>query len=173
MEDASTRTPARARGSRLALKPRDGWFFAIAAGLVVLDQLTKWFIRQAIERGDTWPSREWPLRLVHLTNSGAAFGMLQDAGPMLALTSLIGVVAVAVYLLNPGFAHPLMRVGLAAMLGGATGNLIDRVINGEVVDFIKVPHFPAFNVADSSITIGVLLLLWAMTKEPEAKPAAN
>lgn len=171
MEDASARTPARP--GRIALKPRDAWFLALAATLVVLDQLSKWFIRQVVERGDTWPGVGWPIRLVHLTNSGAAFGTLQDAGPLLALTSLVGVVAVAIYLLNPGFAHPVMRVGLAAMLGGATGNLIDRVINGEVVDFIKVPHFPAFNVADSSITIGVLLLLWAMMKQPEATTPAS
>jgi signal peptidase II len=59
-----------------------------------------------------------------------------------------------------------MRLGLAFMLGGAVGNLIDRVSSGEVVDFIKFPHWPAFNVADSSITIGVMLLLWAMTREP-------
>jgi signal peptidase II len=66
-----------------------------------------------------------------------------------------------------------MRLGLALMLGGAVGNLIDRVKDGEVVDFIKVPNFPAFNVADSAITIGVLLLAWAMLQEPEAsKPEA-
>jgi signal peptidase II len=53
------------------------------------------------------------------------------------------------------------------MLGGAVGNLIDRVKDGEVVDFIKVPNFPAFNVADSAITIGVLVLVWAMLREPQ------
>ena len=84
------------------------------------------------------------------------------------MTSVIGMAAIVIYLFNPGFAHPLMRLGLALMLGGAVGNLIDRVKDGEVVDFIKVPNFPAFNVADSAITIGVLLLAWAMLQEPEA-----
>jgi signal peptidase II len=109
---------------------------------------------------------------VHITNTGAAFGMFQNAGPLLVVTSLIGMAAILVYLFNPGFAHPAMRAGLALMFGGAVGNLIDRVYSGEVVDFIKFPHFPAFNVADSSITIGVLLLLWAMTREPSS-PSGN
>ena len=90
---------------------------------------------------------------------------------MLIMTSVVGMAAIFIYLLNPGFAHPLMRLGLACMLGGAVGNLIDRVKDGEVVDFIKVPNFPAFNVADSGITIGVLLLAWAMIREPEQPEA--
>jgi len=102
-----------------------------------------------------------------VTNSGAAFGIFQGAGPLLILTSVIGMAAIVIYLFNPGFAHPLMRLGLAVMLGGAVGNLIDRVKDGEVVDFIKVPNWPAFNVADSAITIGVLLLAWAMIREPQ------
>lgn len=152
---------------RLALHPKDGWFFAVAAVIVALDQLVKWIIRQSIELGDRHPV-VWPLEIVHFTNSGAAFGILQGAGPLLVMTSVIGMAAIVIYLFNPGFAHPLMRLGLALMLGGAVGNLIDRVKDGEVVDFIKVPNFPAFNVADSAITIGVLLLAWAMLQEPEA-----
>lgn len=157
---------------RLALHPGHGWFLAVAAAVVGLDQLVKWIIRQTIELGDRQPV-VWPLEIVHFTNSGAAFGMLQGAGPLLVMTSVIGMAAIVIYLFNPGFAHPLMRLGLALMLGGAVGNLIDRVKDGEVVDFIKVPNFPAFNVADSAITIGVLLLAWAMLQEPEAsKPEA-
>ncbi|MGB4861834.1 MAG: signal peptidase II, partial [Tepidiformaceae bacterium] len=90
---------------------------------------------------------------------------------LLVMTSIIGMAAIIVFLFNPTFAHPLMRLGLAFMLGGAVGNLIDRVKDGEVVDFIKVPNFPAFNVADSAITIGVALLVWAMLREPQpSKP---
>jgi signal peptidase II len=112
-----------------------------------------------------WPSHDWLVKIVHITNSGAAFGFLQGAGPLLVLTSVVGMAFILVYLFNPGFAHPLMRVGLALMLGGAVGNLIDRVAHGRVVDFIKVPNWPAFNVADSAITIGVLCLLWAIFME--------
>ena len=169
MEDASARQ-LRRPGLRINARPRDAWFLVLAALVVALDQLTKWIIRQTLEKGDSW-NIAWPLKIVHITNSGAAFGILQNAGPLLVVTSLFGMAAILIYLFNPGFAHPLMRAGLALMLGGAVGNLVDRVYAGKVVDFIKVPHWPAFNLADSSITIGVLLLLWAMTREPENEPS--
>ena len=156
---------------RIQLRPRDGWFLLLAAGVVGLEQLAKWFIRLNLDRGDSWDlSRVF--RIVHVTNSGAAFGILQNAGPLLVVTSIIGMAAILIFLFNPGFAHPLMRAGLALMLGGAIGNLIDRVANGRVVDFLKVPNWPAFNFADSAITIGVLLLLWAMLQEPH-RPATS
>lgn len=142
----------------------------VALVIVGADQLVKWVIRETVTRGDSHPVF-WPLEIVHVTNSGAAFGMFQGAGPLLIMTSVVGMAAIFIYLLNPGFAHPLMRLGLACMLGGAVGNLIDRVKDGEVVDFIKVPNFPAFNVADSGITIGVLLLAWAMIREREQPEA--
>lgn len=166
MQDADTRPAA---GPRLAIRPRDGWFLAIAAAIVGLDQLTKWVIREWLERGEAY-SMVWPLKIVHVTNSGAAFGMFQGAGPLLVITSVVGMVAILVYLFNPGFAHPVMRLGLAFMLGGAVGNLIDRVAEGRVVDFVKVPNFPAFNVADSAITIGVVLLLWALMFDTAPDP---
>lgn len=170
MQDADTRPAA---GPRLAIRPRDGWFLALPAAIVGLDQLTKWIIRGWLERGEAY-SLIWPLKIVHVTNSGAAFGMFQGAGPLLVITSVVGMVAILVYLFNPGFAHPLMRLGLAFMLGGAVGNLIDRVSEGRVVDFVKVPNFPAFNVADSAITIGVFFLIWALMFDttPNPKPAS-
>lgn len=167
MESAPTRDASR---PRFAIRPRDGWFVAVSVLVIVTDQVVKWMIRHWVDRGEEY-AVVWPLKIVHLTNSGAAFGVLQGAGPLLVMTSIIGMAAIIVFLFNPTFAHPLMRLGLAFMLGGAVGNLIDRVKDGEVVDFIKVPNFPAFNVADSAITIGVALLVWAMLREPQpSKP---
>jgi signal peptidase II len=163
--------PARAR----SVSFRDLWFVAAAAAVIALDQLTKWLIRLSLDPGHSWPEG-WHVRIVHFTNTGAAFGILQDSGPLLVITSLLGVVAILIYLFNPGFAHPLMRLGLGLMLGGALGNLIDRLRTGEVVDFLKVPQWPAFNVADSAITIGVLCLLWVVLMEssqPEAKSGSS
>ena len=154
---------------RAVIRPRDAWFLALAAVIVALDQVVKWIIRSSVERGESH-ALIWPLKIVHVTNSGAAFGILQDAGPLLVMTSIIGMAAIIVFLFNPGFAHPLMRLGLAFMLGGAVGNLIDRVRVGEVVDFLKVPNWPAFNVADSAVSIGVVLLVWAMLLEPKPSP---
>jgi signal peptidase II len=130
--------------------------------IVGLDQLTKWIVRSSMDRGDVWPG-DWVVRVVHVTNNGAAFGMLQNSGPLLLITTLLGVIGITVYFLMLKAHEPLLRIGLALMLGGAVGNLVDRLANGRVVDFIKVPNFPAFNVADSAITIGVVLLVWAMT----------
>jgi len=153
---------------------RDVLFLALAGLVIAADQLSKWGIRSWVERGDRWPD-EFPVRIVHVTNSGAAFGILQGAGPLLVLASLVGVAAILVYLFNPGFAHPLMRFGLALMFGGAVGNLIDRVNAGEVVDFVKFPYWPAFNLADSAITVGVLCLLWALLFDLQGseKPGAS
>ena len=166
MHDVNT---SAAAPPRFAIRPRDGWFLALALAIVGLDQATKWVIREAVERGEAH-AVVWPLKIVHVTNSGAAFGLFQGAGPLLALTSILGMGAILVYLFNPGFAHPLMRLGLALMLGGAVGNLIDRVAKGEVVDFLKVPNWPAFNLADSAITIGVLLLIWAVMFDTTPDP---
>ena len=169
MESAPTRDATRARA---VIRPRDGWFILLTLAIIGADQAVKWVIRETIERGDAH-AVVWPLKIVHVTNSGAAFGMFQGAGPLLVMTSVLGMVAIVVFLFNPSFAHPLMRLGLALMLGGAVGNLIDRVKDGEVVDFIKVPNFPAFNVADSAITIGVLVLVWAMLREPQQSPPGD
>ena len=163
--------PAQSSRPRLSVRKGDGWFLLLVATSVGLDQLTKWFIRMWLDRGDTWHG-EWPVHLVHVLNSGAAFGTFQGNGSLLAVTSVIGAAAILVYLFSPGMAHPVMRTGLALMFAGAVGNLIDRALEGEVVDFIKFPHFPAFNVADSSITIGVTLLLWTILfAQPDKKSA--
>ena len=173
MDELPATNPAIPGGARFRTPARskDAWFLVLAAFVVAADQLAKWLIRDTVERGDSYFDIGI-FRIVHITNSGAAFGILGNAGPLLAVTSVIGIVAIFVYVMNPAFAHPLMRAGLALMLGGAIGNLIDRVHSGEVVDFLKVPHWPAFNVADSAITVGVCLLIWTMlfNQKPEAKP---
>ncbi|MBE7519464.1 MAG: signal peptidase II [Thermoflexaceae bacterium] len=161
MENATARDPLTPPRTRVAFTRWDALFVSAAALIVAADQFTKWLVREGLARGESWPAG-WPVKLVHVTNSGAAFGILQGAGPLLVVTSLVGMAAIIIYLFNPEFAHPLMRAGLALMFAGAVGNLIDRLWKGEVVDFVKVPHWPAFNVADSAISIGVLLLIWAM-----------
>lgn len=164
------------RGRRLYPTPGDIAVLALAAAIVALDQVTKAIIEARIDPGEVWPSASWPVRIIHITNSGAAFGMLQDTGPLLVIASAIGVAIILAYLFTPGFIDPVVRVGLALMLGGATGNLIDRFAAGEVVDFIKFPEFPAFNVADSAITIGVIALLWGIlrgTDEPSPSRRAT
>lgn len=161
MESAPTRDATRARA---VTRPRDGWFILLTLAIIGADQAVKWVIRETVERGDAH-AVVWPLKIVHVTNSGAAFGMFQGAGPLLVMTSILGMAAIVVFLFNPSFAHPLMRLGLALMLGGAVGNLIDRifrdpgVFQGPVVDFIFVKHFAVFNVADAAITCSAVLMV--------------
>ncbi len=145
----------------------DFGFLALAAVIVGGDLLTKWIIRSGLDRGDAWPDPDWNVRIVHYANTGAAFGILEGAGPLLVVASVVGVALILVYLFNPGMASPLVRAGLALMLGGAIGNLIDRAGNGEVTDFIKFPEWPAFNVADSAITIGAVILVWAFVTQAQ------
>ena len=161
---------------RLAL-PRMGradfGFLALAAAIIVGDLVTKAIIRARLDRGDAWPDPDWNVRIVHFTNTGAAFGILEGAGPLLIVTGVVGVALIAVYLFNPGMASPLVRAGLALMLGGAIGNLIDRAGDGKVTDFIKFPEWPAFNVADSAITIGVIILVWALVTQTQTGPEGD
>lgn len=140
-------------------------FWAAALIVVGLDQLTKGIIRGTLDRGETWPDWGLPIQLKHIQNSGAAFGILQDQTVFLIVMACIGLGAIYLYYRNPPFDHWLSAVAIGMMLGGALGNLIDRVRMGHVTDFIKPDHYPAFNVADSSIFLGVSTLiigyLWA------------
>ena len=135
-------------------------FFVIAAAVIALDQLTKVIIRATLSPGEAWPDRDWLLNIVNVSNSGAAFGILQGQTTFLVVTSLVGVVAIVLYYFYPPLEHGLLRVALGLQLGGAAGNLIDRVRFGEVTDFINFDFWPAFNVADASISIGVVTILW-------------
>ncbi len=149
---ATDTSAAPAGGLRIR---RDIWFFVIAAAVVALDQATKIGVRAWLDRGEAWPERDWFLNIVNVSNSGAAFGMLQGQTTFLIVTSFVGVAAIGLYYLYPPLDHGLLRAALALQLGGAAGNLIDRVRSGEVTDFVNFNFFPAFNVADASITIGV------------------
>jgi signal peptidase II len=149
---------------------RDATFFGIALAVVLLDQVTKAIVRANIEPGKAWPDEDMLLNIVNVSNSGAAFGMLQGQTIFLVTTSLIGVVAIVLYYMFPPLEHGLLRVTLALLLGGAAGNLIDRIRFGEVTDFINFSFFPAFNVADASISIGVVaILLFFLQTETDRK----
>ena len=154
-------TPPLSRTQPTATGGRQWWLLgAIAAFVFVADQLTKNLVRSHLQFGESWPSAGWFVHLSHVTNTGAAFGILQNQTAFLAFTSVIGLGAIVLYFVYPPFHHPLLRVAFGMQLGGAIGNLSDRVRLGSVTDFIKFPHYPYFNVADSSIVVGVCILAW-------------
>ena len=147
-------------------------FFAIAAIIITLDQFTKWLVRSNLSYGETWPENSDAfIRIIHVTNSGAAFGILQGQTPFLIITSSLGLAAILLYYIYPPMDHGLIRVALGLQLGGAMGNLIDRVRRGEVTDFVDVGNFPTFNVADASISISIaaVLIFFVMSEMTEAK----
>lgn len=154
----SAHAPSSARSQSASRQ----WWVLAAVALVVLaaDQLTKHLVRTRLPIGDTWPAASWPVHLEHVVNTGAAFGILQDQSVFLVLTSLIGLAAIVLYFVYPPFQHPVLRVAFGMQLGGAIGNLLDRIRLGSVTDFIAFPHYPRFNVADSCIVVGVLVLAW-------------
>jgi signal peptidase II len=141
---------------------RDAPFFVVVVAIFALDQFTKYLIRNGLSLGEAFPEGS-PIQLIHVTNSGAAFGMLQGQTLFLTVTTLLGLIAIMLYYLYPPMEHGVLRLALGLQLGGAMGNLADRIRVGEVTDFIKFPHFPAFNVADSSISIGVVVIVAFLT----------
>ncbi len=159
------------RGRALTLRRRDLLFVSLTLAVIALDQLTKHLVRAYIDPGSTFPDG-WPVHLVNVSNTGAAFGVLQNQNAFLAVTSLIGIVAIFLYYLYPPFEFWPMTAALAFVFGGAIGNLSDRIRMGKVTDFIDFPHYPAFNVADSSIVVGVIVLaaLVALGLPREARP---
>ncbi len=162
----------------MTARPRPGLgFFLIAAAVVTLDQMTKIIIRATLSPGEAWPDRDWLLNIINVSNSGAAFGILQGQTVFLIATSLVGVAAIVLYYLFPPMEHGLLRVALGLQLGGAASNLFDRIRFGEVTDFINFDFWPAFNVADASISIGVVTIIWFfLVLEGEyirGKPAAG
>lgn len=139
--------------------------------VVAVDQLTKAIVRQVLPLGESRSIVPEFLDLTHVHNTGAAFGLLNAVDfpykpiVMIAIAA-VALVAIAAYATQLGFHERMARFGLALILGGAFGNLIDRAVAGYVVDFVDVywgaTHFWAFNVADSAITIGAILVLLDM-----------
>jgi signal peptidase II len=138
---------------------RDAPFFLVAATVFALDQLTKAIIRDWLAVGESWPDEDWLVKLTHVTNSGAAFGILQGQGLFLTVTAVIAIGAIVFYYAYPPLEHGLMRIAMGLLLGGAFGNLLDRLRFGEVTDFVDFPRYPEFNVADSSIVIGLVIIV--------------
>jgi len=139
------------------------------AGLVVaVDQVTKQLASSNIERGDD-VNVFFGLDLTNTRNTGVAFGALDGAGLVVAI--LIGLsltLLVAYFLVHRDM--PLLWLPVGLRLGGALGNLADRAREGAVIDFIDPVAWPAFNVADACIVVGVFLLLWVVEGRPKRPP---
>jgi signal peptidase II len=133
----------------------------VVAIILFLDQWTKGLVEDNLKMGETWMPWAWLApyaRIVHWTNTGAAFGMFQDGDQFFKILAIIVSLLILVYYgFVPNHEWPL-KAALALQLSGALGNLIDRFTIGHVTDFISVGNFAVFNIADSSIVAGVIVL---------------
>jgi signal peptidase II len=154
----------------------------LMAAVVLLDQVTKAIVVRALALHEYVPLVDGLLSLSHVRNRGAAFGLLSEwdvpyQSALLSVLSLGALVAIALYFVRLPSSARLPRVALALVLGGALGNLIDRVRLGYVVDFVhaywRQHQWPDFNVADSAITIGVTLLVLDILRSPGPAPAES
>lgn len=145
----------------------------VALLIVVTDRVSKAFVLAQLDPGETLHIAPWLspiLQFTYVTNTGAAFGFLPQFGTIFAIFSAIVIVAIVIYTHQLPSDEWLMRLSLGLMLGGALGNLIDRLWYGHVVDFVDLNfwplhEWPVFNVADSSIVVGVTILMILMIWE--------
>lgn len=144
------------------------YHFLIAISVVLADRLSKWLVARNIPLHDSISVLPGMFRLTHVQNSGAAFGLFAESPSewkvaLLILFSMLALVVVSALLWKNSHRITSTGVGLALILGGALGNLWDRLLSGHVVDFFDFYlgsyHWPAFNIADSAIVIGALLLV--------------
>jgi signal peptidase II len=151
-----------------------GWPFSFAALLgvavlvLILDQLTKVWVTVALPEGGWWsplPGLWRVLRVTHITNSGAAFGIFPNQGNFFILIAVVVVLAIVLYYRHLPAGGWLVRLSLGLQLGGAIGNLLDRLRYGYVVDFIDIGFWPIFNLADASIVTGVIILAYCLWQE--------
>jgi signal peptidase II len=139
---------------------------AVTAVVVALDQATKALVRSSVGLGDRdgiLPGVE----IVHVRNEGVAFSRFSGGGTIVTVIVAAALVALLAYFATH-LHKPLVWLPTGMLLGGALGNIVDRVRDGAVTDFIKLPAWPAFNVADVSITLGVLVLLYVTERPRDA-----
>lgn len=145
----------------------------VLALVLAVDQITKALVRRDIALGEEDPILP-ALKLVHVRNDGVAFGIDVGGAALLIVVIALALTALLVYFARHA-TRPWMWLPTGLLVGGAVGNLIDRIHQGHVTDFLKFPKWPAFNVADVAITVGVIVLLLVIElndrRERAARPA--
>jgi signal peptidase II len=146
----------------------------VMAVVVVLDQITKAIVRGGIDVGHEDPILP-AVSLVHVRNTGVAFGAFSGGG-LIVVALVVAALSALLYYFVTHLDKRLVWLPTGMLLGGSIGNIIDRIRDGAVTDFVKLPAWPAFNVADVAITFGVLVLLWVIEQAderhaPDGQPA--
>ncbi len=148
--------------------------------VIALDQWTKWLVRANIPYQSTWLPNglTWLspyARIVNWNNSGAAFGSFQNGNSVFTVLAILVICAIIYYYPRVEEGDWTLRLAMGLQLGGAAGNLVDRLLMQKVTDFISIGNFPVFNIADSSISIGVVVLLLGVwiKENSEKKPRSQ
>ena len=148
----------------------------LLAGLILLvfiiDQVTKSWVRASLIEGASRP-REGFLRITHISNTGSAFGLFPNQTLFLLIASLVGIAVLLIFFRKQAGQGFMVRTSLGLQLGGAAGNLVDRITMGKVTDFIDVGAWPVFNLADASIVTGIVILAWLLFRSPRTNTVAE
>jgi len=146
-------------------------FFLVAALVIVFDHLTKVYIENQLPLNHTWapfPQLADYFRITHVSNTGAAFGLFPEGSLIFAVIAVVVGAVIIVYNYRLPAGHRMLRVALGLQLGGAFGNLVDRLRLGHVTDFLDFGPWPVFNLADMAIVAGVIILGFLMIQEERA-----
>lgn len=156
--NSETKSTTATKPSALAAMSRV-WPVGVVAGTVfAVDQLTKYLVRANLAIGESWPAEGF-IRLTHGTNTGTVFGLFPQQTLLLTLASFFAIGFVIYFYRAHGGSGWLSQLNVGLLLGGAFGNLLDRLAWAKVTDFIDVGPWPIFNIADSSIVVGITLLI--------------
>jgi len=140
--------------------------FSTTLIIVILDQLTKFLIRKNFQLNESIPIIKNIFHLTYVTNTGSAFGLFKNLNWFFVLFSVVVIIAIFYYLRkNINDKEKYLQFAVGLLLGGTTGNLIDRIFFGHVIDFIDFRIWPVFNIADSAVTISVILLIILLWKK--------
>ncbi len=140
--------------------------FSIALLIVLLDQLTKFLIKQNFQLNESIPIINKIFHLTYITNTGSAFGLFKGLNSIFMIFSIVVIIGVFYYLRKKiKNNEKLLQISVGLLLGGTIGNLIDRLLYGAVIDFLDFRIWPVFNIADSAVTISVILLVILLWKK--------
>ena len=176
--EQSTKLATESKASEIDVGPGDQVrsylvLAGIASLVVLFDQWSKSAVRNSLAFGESWMPLDWLLpyaRVLHWGNEGAAFDIFQGAGGFFTILAIVVSLLIIIYYPKIESGIWLLRIAMGLQLGGALGNLADRLTIGYVTDFISVGSFPVFNVADASITSGAALLLLYTWFADDGKP---
>lgn len=142
-------------------------FFAILVTVILLDQITKYFAYVYLQPQNTIPVINKIFYLTYVENRGAAFGILQNKVWFLAAITAVVIIAAVYYVYKTPQMSSMMKYSIALIVAGAVGNLIDRIRLGYVIDFFDFVVWPVFNVADSAVVVGTILLAYILLLDKE------